>query len=143
MDAKKRQALEKAGWKLGDAADFLEMSDEERQLLDIRLGLAQAIRKSREARHWSQKQLGAKLQTSQPRVARIEQAAADVSLDQLVRAYAAVGGKVVVKYEEAVAKPMRSPSLKVPESVPRKRKEHPKTVRAAGRAPLDKGISRK
>jgi hypothetical protein len=37
MDAAKREALEAAGWRMGDAADFLEMSDEERQLLDARL----------------------------------------------------------------------------------------------------------
>lgn|GEM_PF-6262155 len=37
MDATKRKALEAAGWKVGDAADFLEMSDEERQLLDTRV----------------------------------------------------------------------------------------------------------
>lgn len=36
MDDMKRKKLESAGWKLGDAADFLEMSDEERQLLDAR-----------------------------------------------------------------------------------------------------------
>lgn len=35
-----------------------------------------------------------KLKTSQPRVAEIEQAASDVSLDQIVRAYGAVGGTV-------------------------------------------------
>jgi hypothetical protein len=34
MDATKRKALEAAEWRLGDAADFLGMSDEERQLLD-------------------------------------------------------------------------------------------------------------
>ena len=32
MDSAKRKALEAAGWKVGDAADFLEMSDGERQL---------------------------------------------------------------------------------------------------------------
>jgi len=37
MDAAKRKALEAAGWKLGDAADFLEMRAEERQLLDTRV----------------------------------------------------------------------------------------------------------
>lgn len=30
----KQKALENAGWKFGDAADFLEMSDEERKKLD-------------------------------------------------------------------------------------------------------------
>ena len=43
MDAAKRKALESAGWKLDDAADFLEMSDEERQLLDARAVVALAL----------------------------------------------------------------------------------------------------
>lgn len=97
MNARKRKALEAAGWRFGDAADFLEMSPEERQLLDARVELALAIRRQREARRMSQKELGARLKTSQPRVAKIERAAPDVSLDQLVRAYAAAGGKIVVK----------------------------------------------
>lgn len=97
MDATKRKALEAAGWKVGDAAEFLGLTDEERQLLDARVELAVAIRRQREAMHLSQKQLGAIFKTSQPRVAKIEQAAADVSLDQLVRAFTAAGGRIVVK----------------------------------------------
>jgi len=97
MDTRKRKALEAAGWKVGDAADFLEMSDEERQLLDTRVALALAIREQRKATGLSQKELGARLKTSQPRVAKIERAASDVSMDQLVRALTAAGGKVVIK----------------------------------------------
>jgi predicted XRE-type DNA-binding protein len=97
MDATKRKALEAAGWKFGDAADFLEMSDEERQLLDARGNIALAIRQQREAVDLSQQELGARLKTSQPRVAKIERAASDVSLDQLVRALTAAGGRIVVK----------------------------------------------
>jgi predicted XRE-type DNA-binding protein len=97
MDSAKRKALEAAGWKIGDAADFLQMTDDERQLLDARVELALAIRRQREARHLTQKQLGAKLKTSQPRIAKIERASSDVSLDQLVRAFAAAGGRIVVK----------------------------------------------
>ena len=37
MDPKKRKTLEKAGWKIGDAADFLRMSEAERKLLDARV----------------------------------------------------------------------------------------------------------
>jgi predicted XRE-type DNA-binding protein len=96
MDAKKRKAIEAAGWKVGDAADFLEMSVEERQLLDTRVALARAIRLQRESVKMSQRELGAKMKTSQPRVAKIERAAPDVSLDQLVRALAAAGGRIVV-----------------------------------------------
>jgi predicted XRE-type DNA-binding protein len=97
MDAKKRKALEAAGWRFGDAADFLEMSPEERQLLDARVEVALAIRRQRAAGKLSQKELGARLKTSQPRVAKIERAASDVSLDQLLRAYTAAGGRIVVK----------------------------------------------
>ena len=104
MDAAKRKVIEAAGWKVGDAADFLEMSDEERQLLDARVKLALAIRQQREALHLSQKQLGAMLKTSQPRVARIERAASDVSMDQLIRAFTVAGGKIVLKTTKAKTK---------------------------------------
>ena len=97
MDASKRKALKAAGWKIGDDADFLEMSAEERQLLDARVEVALAIRRQREARKLSQKELGSRLKTSQPRIAKIERAASDVSLDQLVQAFPAAGGKMVVK----------------------------------------------
>ena len=97
MDAKKRKALEAAGWKFGDAADFLGMSDEEKQLLDARVEMAIAVRRLREAMNLSQTDLALRLKTSQPRVAKIERAAPDVAFDQLFRAYTAVGGRVVVE----------------------------------------------
>jgi len=109
MDAAKRKALEALGWKVGDAADFLGMSAEERQLLDARVEVALAIRRQREARNLSQKELGARLKTSQPRVAKIERAASDVSLDQLVRAFTAAGGKMVVK---STSKPQKGTRIK-------------------------------
>jgi predicted XRE-type DNA-binding protein len=112
MDATKRKSLEAAGWKVGDAADFLEMSDEERQLLDARVQLALAIRRQRELHQMSQKQLGEKLKTSQPRVAKIERAASDVSLDQLVRALTAAGGRIVVKSSQGKASKGKRPAAK-------------------------------
>ena len=110
MDSAKRKALQAAGWKVGDAADFLDMNDEERQLLDARVQLALALRRQRKACGLSQKELGARLRTSQPRVAKIERAASDVSLDQLVRAFSAAGGRIVVK--TATAKPKKATSAK-------------------------------
>jgi predicted XRE-type DNA-binding protein len=100
MKPSKRKALESAGWKIGDAADFLEMSSEERQLLDARVALALAVRRQRVASNLSQAELGKKLKTSQPRVAKIERAASDVSLDQLVKAFAAAGGTVSIEKTE-------------------------------------------
>ena len=97
MDAVKRKALAAAGWTVGDAADFFEMSDTEQQLLDARTQMAAAVREARESSNLSQKELGQRLKTSQPRIAKIERAASDVSLDQLVRAFVAAGGRFVVK----------------------------------------------
>src|SRR5205823_5376081 len=97
MDSEKRKALEAAGWRFGDAADFLGMTDEERQLLDARVEAALAVRRQRQALKWSQKQLAHRIKTSQPRVAKIERAARDVSLDQILRAFTAVGGHIVIK----------------------------------------------
>src|SRR5271154_6428907 len=96
MDARKQKALEAAGWRFGDAADFLEMTDEERQLLDARVEAAMAVRRQRKTAKISQKQLASRIKTSQPRVAKIERAAQDVSLDQILRAFTAVGGRIVV-----------------------------------------------
>src|SRR5207249_2491339 len=100
MDAAKRKALEAAGWRFGDAADFLEMTDEERQLLDARVEAALAVRRQRQAQKLSQKQLAGRMKTSQPRVAKIERAAPDVSLDQILRAFAAAGGRITVRQVE-------------------------------------------
>jgi hypothetical protein len=108
MDPKKRKKLEAAGWKVGDAADFLEMDDVERQVLDARVKLALAVRHQRKVRRWSQKALGLKLGTSQPRVAKIERATSDVSLDQLLRAFAAGGGRIVIKEMAEKAKKRKS-----------------------------------
>jgi predicted XRE-type DNA-binding protein len=104
MDSAKRKALEAAGWKIGDAAEFMNMTPAERQLLDARVELALAIRRQRKAGQLSQQDLGARLNTSQPRIAKIERAANDVSMDQLVRAFAAAGGKIVVKYGKGKSK---------------------------------------
>src|SRR5439155_14667556 len=84
-------------WQFGDAADFLGMTEPERQLLDARVEAALAVRRQREALKLSQKQLASRIKTSQPRVAKIERAAADVSLDQILRAFAAAGGRIAVK----------------------------------------------
>ncbi len=97
MDPKKKRALEAAGWRFGDAADFLGLTGEERQLLDARVEAALAVRRQRQALKVSQTQLASRIKTSQPRVVKIERAASDVSLDQILRAFAAAGGQITVK----------------------------------------------
>lgn len=94
MKPAKRRALERAGFRFGDAADFLGLSDEERRLVELRLSVSRAVRRLREKRRLTQQELARKLGSSQSRVAKLETGAADVSLDLLFRGLFAVGGKL-------------------------------------------------
>ncbi len=94
MDRAKQEALEEAGFRLGDAEDFLDLTDEERALVELRVGVSRAIRQLRGKLHLSQKQLAVKLGSSQSRVAKMEAATRDVSLDMLFRGLFALGGKL-------------------------------------------------
>jgi|SRR5690349_11595589 len=93
MDKDKRRALEAAGWRFGDAADFLELNEEERREVELRLELCRTIRRQREQQGITQQQLATKLKSSQSRVAKIE-AGVDVSLDLMFRALFALGGEL-------------------------------------------------
>ena len=93
MDKRKREALEAAGWRFGDAADFLGLTDDERQEVDLRVALCRAIRRLRQAQHVTQQQLAARLESSQSRVAKIEAGVA-ASLDLMFRAFFVLGGRL-------------------------------------------------
>jgi DNA-binding transcriptional regulator YiaG len=110
--AEKEKALQAAGWKSGDAADFLGMTDDERRLLDARVAMARAIRALRAKMKMSQKDLALRLKTSQPRVAKIEQAASEVSFDLLFRAYAVMGGRIELASGNGKRRKKESPRLK-------------------------------
>lgn len=92
MNSKKRKALIAAGFRVGDAADFLGLSDEEARLVELRVALSRAVRRRRQLRNMTQQQLATRLKSSQSRVAKIEAGAGDVSLDLMFRSLFAVGG---------------------------------------------------
>ncbi len=91
MNKEKRQALEEAGWVFGDAEDFLELTDEERHLVELRLAVSGAFQARRLRRRLTQSEVAKMLRTSQPRVAKIE-AASEVSLDLMFRGLFVLGG---------------------------------------------------
>ncbi|HVJ81404.1 MAG TPA: helix-turn-helix transcriptional regulator [Planctomycetia bacterium] len=94
MNSEKRKRLEAAGWKVGDAADFLGLSSEEAKLVDLRVSLAQAIRLCREAKGLTQAELAERMNSSQSRVAKAESAASGVSLDLMFTGLFAAGGSL-------------------------------------------------
>src|SRR5260370_1032621 len=111
MDKKKRSALEAARFRVGDAEEFLGLTEAERRLVDLRVKLSRTIRRLRQEQNLTQKQLAAKLKSSQSRVAKIELGAADVSLDLLFRGLFALDGTLPdlnVRAKRARAKPARA-----------------------------------
>ena len=93
MKPGEKRRLEKAGWRVGTAAEFLNLSPEEEALVNMRLALAGAVRGRRARLGFSQSELARRLGSSQSRVAKIEAAESNVSFDLLVRALLATGAK--------------------------------------------------
>lgn len=91
MKAEKAKKLTKAGWKIGDAKDFLELDASEAEFVKIKLGLARRLRELREQHKWTQADLAGRLGSSQSRVAKMEAADSTVSIDLLVRSLLAAG----------------------------------------------------
>jgi len=91
VKAEKAKKLTKAGWKLGDAKDFLELDSSEAEFVEIKLGLARRLRELREQHKWTQADLAGRLGSSQSRVAKMEAADATVSVDLLVRSLLTAG----------------------------------------------------
>jgi predicted XRE-type DNA-binding protein len=94
MNDKKRKALKAAGYRVGDVRDFLGLSEEERELVELRAAVSAAVRDGRAKRNLTQAELAELLQSSQSRVAKIEAGSSDVSLDLMFRSLFAVGGRV-------------------------------------------------
>ena len=90
MDKAKKK-LEAAGWKVGNAQDFLGMDDTEAALVTIRVSLAESIRARRKTAGLTQAQLAKQASTTQARIAKAENAYPEVSLDLCMRILLTLG----------------------------------------------------
>ena len=91
MNSEKQKRLERSGWTVGQAADFLQLSPEEAKFIDLKLALASALRELREKGGFSQTALATRLGSSQSRVARMEAGDNSVSIDLLIRSLLTIG----------------------------------------------------
>jgi ribosome-binding protein aMBF1 (putative translation factor) len=91
MKTDRLNRLQSNGWKVGSAESFLQLSDEERRLVDLKLSLSGAVKKSRIKRKLSQADLAERMRSSQSRIAKIEAGDPSASLDLIVRALIASG----------------------------------------------------
>jgi DNA-binding XRE family transcriptional regulator len=91
MDAAKKRRLKAAGWRFGSVAEFLGLSKEEEEYIELKLRLTDLVKASRKRKRISQLTLAKRLGSSQSRVAKIEAGDPSVSFDLLVRASLASG----------------------------------------------------
>jgi DNA-binding XRE family transcriptional regulator len=91
MRGSKKKRLESKGWKVGTAADFLQLTPEESEYIELKLKLADSLRKRRQRRKLTQVELATLVSSSQSRIAKMESGDPSVSLDLLIRSLLALG----------------------------------------------------
>jgi DNA-binding XRE family transcriptional regulator len=91
MKASKRERLRRAGFKVGSAASFLGLSDEEQELVAMKLELVAGVKARRTAQGITQAALAQRLGSSQSRVAKLEAGDPSVGLELLMRALLNLG----------------------------------------------------
>ncbi len=91
MKQSKKALLEKRGWKVGSAQEFLGLTAEEVALVEMKLALSEGLRERRLKKKLTQDDVAKMLESSQSRVAKMEAADPSVSLDLLVRALLILG----------------------------------------------------
>jgi DNA-binding XRE family transcriptional regulator len=91
MDSKKRKKLEAKGWIFGDASDFLDLSPEETQFIELKLALKDSLKAERLKQNITQVELAKMIGSSQSRVAKMEAGDPSVSVDLLLKALLTLG----------------------------------------------------
>ena len=91
MQQSKRKVLKEKGWKLGTAAEFLGLSDEEVAVIELKLALGNAVKVRRQKKRLTQAAFAKVISSSQSRVAKMEAGDPSVSLDLLVKSMLTLG----------------------------------------------------
>lgn len=91
MRESKKKRLEAKGWRVGNAADFLNLSPEEAAYVELKMKLSSKLREWRTRHRLTQGDLARRIKSSQSRVAKMEAGDPSVSLDLLIRTLLALG----------------------------------------------------
>lgn len=114
MKKPKADRIRAGGWKIGDAQEFLGLSDEEAALIEVKLALADCVREERLRQNLTQTALAKRIGSSQSRVAKLEAGESAVSLDLMFRAAFNLGislqvlGKRITKMRSPRQSPRRA-----------------------------------
>jgi hypothetical protein len=91
MRDEKKKRIEAHGWRIGTAGDFLELSPEEEAYIELRLRLADGLKRRRLRRRMTQVDLAKAVRSSQSRIAKMGAGDPAASIDLLVRTLLALG----------------------------------------------------
>src|SRR5438046_1221562 len=91
MKAEKREKLRKLGYRVTSAQEFLGLSDEEMELINLKIALIEKLKEVRNRKNVTQQKLARLIGSSQSRIAMMERGRQDVSLDLICRALFALG----------------------------------------------------
>ena len=91
MKKEKRDRLEAKGWAVGSATEFLGLSKEEEEFIELKIRLSACLKEQRQKGALTQESLAKRINSSQSRVAKMEACGSDVTVDLLLRALFAAG----------------------------------------------------
>lgn len=128
MDVSKRKRLEAAGWRIGDAREFLGLSSADLLWVELHELFTAAVIDARQAARLTQVELARRLGSSQSRVAKMEAGDPGISVDFLLRSLIALGLGVpaIGRVLQDPARPIRVGQ--VPPSVTRALRSAPATT---------------
>ena len=91
MDKRKKERLEKKGWKVGDVDEFLSLSPAEMAIVEMKVALAKALVDKRKKCGKTQVSAAVFAKTSQSRYAKVEHADTSVPLELMIKMVFALG----------------------------------------------------
>ena len=91
MTEKKKKMLEANGYRVVDSANWLGLSNEEAQIVDMRVALAQELERVRKAKGVTQAELARRVGTKQSGVARMINNPDTSTMDNLIKGLIALG----------------------------------------------------
>jgi DNA-binding XRE family transcriptional regulator len=91
LDNRKKKKLQAKGWVIGNAKEFLQLSDEEARYIELKLALSESLKAERLKQNVTQVELAKMIGSSQSRVAKMEAGDPSVTVDLLLKALLTLG----------------------------------------------------
>jgi DNA-binding XRE family transcriptional regulator len=91
MKKVKLEQYQRMGYRITDTQKFLNLTDEEIAVIDLKIGLIKKLKQVRKVAGITQKQLAKLMKSSQSRIAMLESGSSDASLELICKALFVLG----------------------------------------------------